>query len=216
MNRKTLAASMITLFVVVLAILMADRSGRWAVAQEGASGSESSAEGGAAPTAPDYPPEPDAPEEVVSWRVVGSALKPRENDVNYITPGHGGCVYVSAGDISTVWNIPVHLPQGALVDSLRMYFYDSTLGESLAYLTAYDFNGNIAQEWSVKSVGTSGYGFNDTGLINHTIDYSFYSYVLNWKPNNAGSSMQLCGVRIFYTAPMFGAGFVPVIHNENP
>lgn len=215
MNRRMIFASVAVPLVLATVALMVLHYSR-ASAQEDSVAPASSAESGSPLALPNYPPEPAAPEAVISWRVVGSALRPRENDVNYLTNGTGGCVYVTAGDISTVWNIPVQLPQGALVDIVRFYFYDLTPGTSTAYFTIYDLYGSIIQEWDVSSLGNSGYGFNDTGLINHTIDYGPYSYALNWRPSNAGSSMQLCGFRVFFTAPMFGAGFVPVIHNENP
>lgn len=159
---------------------------------------------------------PEGPAETVSWRIVGSALKPRENNVDYVTSGSGGCVHVSGGSSFTVWNAPVHLPQGALVETLRMYYHDTSGSNSSGWLTVYDLYGDIVQEWTVNSSGNLGNSFNDSVVINHTIDYSVYSYVLNWRPNVTGSTMQLCGFRVFYTAPMFGAGFVPVIHNENP
>ncbi len=136
--------------------------------------------------------------------------------MNYLVGGQGGCVYATAGFSSTVWNIPVQLPQGALVNSLRMYYDDTSGSSSDGFFTVYDLYGNIVQEWYVGSLGASGTGFNDTLEINHTIDYNLYSYVLNWRPNVTGSTMQLCGFRVFYTAPLFGAGFVPVVHKENP
>lgn len=215
MNRRMIFASVAVPLVLATVALMVLHYSR-ASAQEDSVAPASSAESGSPLALPNYPPEPAAPEAVISWRVVGSALRPRENDVNYLTNGPGGCVYVTAGDISTVWNFPVQLPQGALVDNVRFYFYDLTPGTSTAYFTIYDLYGSVVEEWDVSSLGNSGYGFNDTGLINHTIDYDPYSYALNWRPSNAGSSMQLCGFRVFFTAPMFGAGFVPVIHNENP
>ena len=62
-----------------------------------------------------------APEALVSWRVIGSAFNPRENDVSYRVDSNGGCTYVTAGDASTVWNTPIALPNGSRIDTLRMY-----------------------------------------------------------------------------------------------
>jgi hypothetical protein len=149
--------------------------------------------------------------ELVSWRVVGSALKPRESDVSYTTSSSGGCTYVTAGDNFTVWNIPVLIPNGAVLDTLRIYYYDTSGSDSTAWLTSYDLYGAIAEEWSVSTSGNSGNSFNDSAQINHTVDYSVYSYLLNWRPGVSGSTMQLCGFRIFYIPPPFGWGFIPAV-----
>lgn len=162
----------------------------------------------------DVPDSPDAPDALISWRVTGSALKPRENDVSYTVNGSGSCVHISAGDASTVWNITPMLPQGAVVDTLRMYYYDTSGSDSSAWFTIYDLYGTLVDEFSVSTSGTSGNSFNDSAQINHTIDYSVYSYLLNWRPSVTGPTMQLCGFRIFYTPPFFTAGFLPAVTKD--
>lgn len=157
------------------------------------------------------PASPDTPDALISWRVVGSALKPRENDVSYTVSPSGGCVYVTAGDANSVWNFAPHLPQGAVVDTLRMYYNDTSGSNSTAWFTVYDLYGELVQEWSVSSSDNFGNSFNDSAQINHTIDYSLYSYLLNWRPVVTGSSMQLCGFRVFYTPPPFGAALLPAV-----
>lgn len=152
-----------------------------------------------------------APDALVSWRVIGSALKPRENDVSYTVGSNGSCTYVTAGDASTVWNFAPDLPQGANVETLRMYYYDTSGSNTSAWFTVYDLYGEIVQEWSVSSIGNSGNGFNDSTTINHTIDYSVYAYLLNWRPIASGSTLQLCGFRVFFTPPPFGLQFLPAI-----
>lgn len=156
------------------------------------------------------------PEGLVSWRVAGSALKPRVNDVSYTVSGGGGCTYVTSGDAFTVWNIPVDLQNGSVVDTLRMYYYDSSGSNTTAWFTVYDLYGGIVEEWNVSSNTNAGNSFNDSAQINHTIDYSVYSYLINWRPIVSGSTIQLCGFRIFYDAPGFGAGYLPAIRNGSP
>lgn len=156
-----------------------------------------------------------APEGLTSWRVIGAALKPRENDVSYSVNSSGGCTYVTAGDDSTVWNVPVDLPQGSEVDTLRMYYYDTSGSNMQAWFTVYDLYGNIVEEFSVSSSGDAGNSFNDSDPINHTIDYSTYAYLLNWRPVGSGSGLQLCGFRLFYNPPFFGLGFLP-FYGNNP
>lgn len=157
----------------------------------------------------------NAPDALVSWRVSGAALKPRENDVSYAVGSGGSCTYVSAGDASTVWNIEPNLPQGATVDTLRMYYDDTSDSNSSAWFTVYDLYGSIVNEWPVYSSGNGGYSFNDSEAINHTIDYSVYSYLINWRPNGTGSTLQLCGFRVFYEPAPFGVAFLPTIQ-KNP
>lgn len=163
---------------------------------------------------PYTPDVPDAPDVIVSWRVIGSALKPREDDVSYTVNTNGSCTYVSSGDTFTVWNITPMLPQGAVVDTLRIYYNDTNASNSTAWFTVYDLYGAIVDEWSVSTSGNTGNSFNDSDTINHTIDHSLYAYLLNWRPNVSGSTMQLCGFRVFYTPPPFGLAFLPAVTNN--
>jgi hypothetical protein len=150
----------------------------------------------------------------ISFRITGSTLKPRENDVAYTVDINGSCVYVTAGDNNTVWNAPVTLPNGSLVDTLRIYYYDTSGSNTTAWFTIYDLYGAVVQEWSVSSSTSGGNSFNDSNQINHTIDYSVYNYVINWRPIVTGSAIQLCGFRIFHTPPAYGLGFIPAAFNK--
>lgn len=163
------------------------------------------------PAAANLSESPNEANALISWRVTGAALKPRENDVSYGVDGNGSCTYVTAGDAFTVWNIAPDLPQGAVVDTLRMYYNDTSASNFTAWFTIYDLYGTIVDEWSVSSNTNTGNSFNDSAQINHTVDYSVYSYLLNWRPIATGSALQLCGFRIFYTPPPFGLGFLPTV-----
>ena len=160
--------------------------------------------------------EPESPEALISWRVTGSALKPRENDVSYATNTTGACTYVTAGDEFTVWNIPVQVPQGSVVDTVRMYFDDTSGSNTTGWFTIYDLYGEIVDEWAVSSSGDSGLSFADTDPIDHTVDYSTYSYMVNWRPVVTGSTLQLCGFRVFHDTPFFGTGFLPFFQSDSP
>lgn len=141
-----------------------------------------------------------APVTYANFRVPGSTLRPRSSGVTFSPSGSGGCIYATSSP-SDVWNTPIYLPQGATVNTLRMYYYDTSASDSNAWFTIYDLYGNIVEEWSVQTSGTFGNSFNDSVAIDHTIDYSVYSYALNWRPAVADSTMQLCGFRLFYTPP---------------
>ncbi|MEE4242857.1 MAG: hypothetical protein V2I36_15420 [Desulfopila sp.] len=139
---------------------------------------------------------------VKDLRISGTALKPRANDVDYIATAGGGCFYVSGGNSSQVFNTPVYLPERTTVHTLRMYYDDtSSSTNSRAWFSVYDLYGDLVEEWSLDSVGSAGNGFNDSATINHIIDYSTYSYMINWRAYDDGSDTQLCGFRIFYTPP---------------
>jgi hypothetical protein len=155
---------------------------------------------------------PNAPTYNSSIRFVGSTLRPRQNDVSYTTNGNGSCVYVTAGDASTIWNFPLALPEGAKVEWLRMYYYDADGSHNTSgWFTKYDLYGGLVQEWAVNSTGSAGNSYSDV-LISptETIDYGAFSYVLNWRPVAITSTLQLCGFRLFYTAPVGGI-YLPVV-----
>jgi hypothetical protein len=130
-------------------------------------------------------------------RIVGSALKPRQSGVTWATNGSGGCVYATASP-STVWNTPLYLPQGAQVTTLRSFYDDTSASNFQTWFTIYDLYGAIVDEFSAPSVGATGQDFNDSLPINHVINYSLYSYAINYRPVATGSTLQFCGVRIFY------------------
>jgi hypothetical protein len=154
---------------------------------------------------------PELLQVVRSQRITGSAVRPRDSVVDFDVSGTGGCIYAE-NNAFDVFNTPIWLPQGATVNQLRMYYNDTSASNSTAWFTVYDLYGVIVNEWSVSSTGSSGLGFNDSPLIDHTIDYNTYSYLLNWRPVVAGTAMQLCGFRIFYESP-FGVQYLPYVEN---
>lgn len=147
-----------------------------------------------------------------SQRITGSALRPRDSIVDFNINSTGACIY-AVNNAFDVFNTPIWLPQGATVNQVRMYYNDTSASNSTAWFTVYDLYGEIVDEWSVSSAGNLGNGFNDSPVIDHTIDYSSYSYLLNWRPVVAGTTMQLCGFRIFYEAPPFGIQFLPYVEH---
>jgi hypothetical protein len=145
-------------------------------------------------------------------RFSGSTLRPRENDVNYTTSEDGGCVYITSGDAITIWNLPLALPEGAEVQYLRIYYYDQDADNNTrGWFTKYDLYGQIVSEWGVNSED-GGNDYRDVLITpTETIDYSAYSYVINWRPTGTGPNLQLCGFRIFYYYPMYSYNFIPWI-----
>jgi len=132
-------------------------------------------------------------------RIAGSVLRPRGSEPTF-TSISGGCIYAQSEGWQ-VWNAPVYLPQGATVTDMRYYFYDGSSTDSWAWFTVYDYEGFVEDEWGAASFGNTGSGYVNVGPINHVIDYANYSYVVNWRPVVAGSTMKVCGFRIWYTMP---------------
>lgn len=145
-------------------------------------------------------------------RLPGSALRPWASGVGFDVGSGGGCIYNTGGEPTEVWNTPLTLPEGATVNTVRMYYDDHSDLNSTGWFTVYDQFGAVVEEWHMASSGNSGNGFVDTfPVIEHIVDYSRYSYALTWRPLQQGVTMQLCGFRIFYEPPPFGLSFLPLV-----
>lgn len=134
------------------------------------------------------------------YHVTGTGLRPRESSVNWAS-GRPGCLYLVSGATSVVFNIHMDVPNGARVDYLRLFFYDTSASDSMSWVTRYDDTGGISDITSVSSSGSTGYGTMLSPLLEHIVDSVNYSYLLNWRPNVIGSTMQLCGLRVAYRLP---------------
>ncbi|MBN1641111.1 MAG: hypothetical protein JXA09_07735 [Anaerolineae bacterium] len=146
-------------------------------------------------------------------RVAGSALRPRESNVGWDSSASGGCLFASSGDMYTVFNTPVYLPQGATVKYMRLYYNDTSASNANAWFSVYDLYGDLVAEWNASSSGNTGEDYRTTSEFTHTVDYDQYSYLLNWRPNDLGSDMQVCGFRLYYRAPP-GAVYLPLVTKE--
>jgi hypothetical protein len=109
---------------------------------------------------------------LISWRVTGAALKPRQDNTSYTGDINASCTYVSGGSASTVWNTPIHLLNGSVVDTLRMYYYDPSALHTPAWFPVYDLYGTIVNEGSVSSSISGGNSLKDSAQMTPTIDYS--------------------------------------------
>jgi hypothetical protein len=151
-----------------------------------------------------------------SLRITGSAMRPRESDVEWREGSNGGCIYASSGDELTVWNTPVYLPQGSTVKYLRMYYDDQNATINCqAWFTVYDLYGEVVEEWETCSTGT-GRTFATSSEFTHTVDYDLYSYAVNWRPWNLGDDMQVCGFRILYHTPPGAVALPLVLKDASP
>lgn len=135
------------------------------------------------------------------YHVTGSALHPRDSSVGWNTGGSGGCLYVTSGSPSVVFNLHQEIPNGARIDYLRIFYYDTSASDSNSWVTRYDDSGGIEDVAVASSTGTAGYGTNLSAYVGHVIDNTDYSYILNWRPYVLGTTMLLCGLRVAYRLP---------------
>jgi hypothetical protein len=112
----------------------------------------------------------------------------------------GGCINATANPFD-YFTIYLHLPQGSRIDYLRIYYYDTSGSNSTAYLNKYDGAANTTFLTEVSSAGNTGFGTQLSPYLGHIVDNGNGSYVLGWIPNVAGTSMQLCGLRVAYRLP---------------
>ena len=128
-------------------------------------------------------------------RVSGSAFTPRDRATSW---GYAsvGCIYATGGNDSFTQHLK--LPEGARIDYLRLYTKDTSTNDSTAWITVYDNAGQIVDLVSVDSSGSAGYGTTLSDYLGHVVDNRAHSYVLNWRPNQTGETMQLCGMRVAY------------------
>jgi hypothetical protein len=131
--------------------------------------------------------------------VAGSALHPVDSDTTWNYDGYG-CVSASTG-ASNLFNVHLDLPQGSRIDYLRIFYYDTSSNDSRAWITTYDGEGGFSDLTDVDSSGNSGYGTALSDYVGHVVDTTNDSYVLNWRANQTGSTMRLCGLRVAYRLP---------------
>jgi hypothetical protein len=122
----------------------------------------------------------------------------------------GACVSVLDTGLEFL-NLSLQLPDGARIDYLRVYYYDTDgASNGIANIRKYDGAGGTTEIASVSSSGSSGYGTNLSAYVGHVVDNANGGYVLNWEPMVTGSTMSLCGLRVAYRLPVENL-FLPII-----
>jgi hypothetical protein len=130
--------------------------------------------------------------------VAGATLVPRASSTDWTYPGNG-CI--SAAAANDIFNIHLPIPNGSRIDYLRIYYYDTSSSNSQAWVTTYNGAGGFSDLTTVSSAGNTGYGTMLSPFVNHIVDTANNSYVLNWRANQIGSTMRLCGMRVAYRDP---------------
>ena len=104
------------------------------------------------------------------------------------------------------FTLNLNIPHGARIDYLRLLYYDKSSANSQAYITSYNAQGAVNDLIGLSSSGNSGYGYQISAYLGHVVDTESHAYVLNWRANQRGSAMRLCGLRVAYRLPV-GAGW---------
>jgi hypothetical protein len=126
--------------------------------------------------------------------VAGSAFQPRDSSTTMTYEGTG-CV--TADDVISV---PVRLPAGVQVTSVRIQYNNTVPGSAGAVLfTSYDGAGGFTDHLTAASGSDPGFGnvASSTGAI--TADPANRIYVMVWIPSVTAN--QLCGGRLAYVIP---------------
>ena len=118
-------------------------------------------------------------------------------DMTYAYYG-AGCVYRTGG--SRFANHTLQLPQGAEIDYVRIFFYDSNdTYNAGVYLYAYDGYGALTQIAHVASTGTPGQSSAGSGFFSYFVNNEAEALSLTLDYGLDGNStVQICGVRIRY------------------
>lgn len=138
----------------------------------------------------------------------GSVFRPRDSDVAWHYDGYG-CISIPAGAID-YFTLHLDLPPGARIDYLRLFFYDNSASNSWAWISRYDAEGTVEDLVYAGSSGSGGYDSTLSAYYGGTVDNTNWGYMVQWVPGAAGSSLQLCGVRVAYRLALDEV-FLPLI-----
>ncbi len=85
----------------------------------------------------------------------------------------------------------------------------NALAMGQAWVTSYDDAGEYDDIAYVAFGHDYGFSTELSPLIGEVVDTLDNSYVINWRPNVLGDSLQVCGVRVAYRLPDGAGGFSP-------
>lgn len=160
-----------------------------------------SGEGQGIPVQPPGSAEEDGSPDVDDYLwIAGSSFHPRNSSVNFEYVG-AGCITSLTGGTSTneSFTVSFRLPDGSTIKGLRFYYYDSSNLGSYLTVTSYDGAGGYVDHVGVYSEGEEGFGSSYVPLTEpYTVSSFDDAFVVNWYPDEAGYTMQLCGARLFY------------------
>lgn len=146
------------------------------------------------------PDSKDAPDTIYGfYYVLGSQLQPRFSATTFAYDSNG-CLHLTGGSDNRLV-FPLLLPDGSLIQWVRIYFIDTNAATDLTFwLTTYEAGTTNTDLLSLSSTGSGGYGSVLSPSQAITFD-SAINYSLIVAPNVNDSTVQICGVRVAYYAP---------------
>lgn len=149
------------------------------------------------------------------YRLVGTTFNPRTSTTTFAY-NFNGCIYETGGTDNR-FMAPVLIPDNSVIKFLRLYFDDTNpSSDIIAWITRYQPGVTSEDLTSVASAGSSGYGTTLSDEITHTVDLTSWAYTIIIAPNANAVSNSLCGIRVAYYAPTFGAVALPLVRRDIP
>ncbi|MBN1370997.1 MAG: hypothetical protein JW987_03475 [Anaerolineaceae bacterium] len=148
------------------------------------------------------------------YNVPGSILTPVSSTTSLASAGDG-CIYADAW-AGSLLNAPLDIPPGSQIVLLRLYYDDTSASNLEAWITRYNSAGTDFEDLvHITSSGDGGHGSSYQAL-DHVTDTYNWRYVLNVRLNSPSPTLQVCGIRVMYYAPIIYGTFLPEIMRDAP
>jgi hypothetical protein len=141
------------------------------------------------------------PADAIPHWVSAANFVPRNSNTAWSYPGVG---YISrSGGTNSFFWAPLDLPHGALIVSMRLFFFDNSAAETArAWLTHYTGNSDFTDVATVDSSNVGGYGSNFVNIFHTLNNYPSgltpeRNYVINVRLPNT-SNVRFKGVRVWW------------------
>ncbi len=142
------------------------------------------------------------------WYITAGALFLPSS--SFMTWGYGGsgCLYPT---FEGTWRASIHLPDGAVLKSLWIGYYNSALSlASRGYLYSYGYDGTLIQivDMPTRSGAViTGYQWDTFYFPDVIVDNFNNSYAFAWS---GSTNQQLCYMQVNYTPPPFFGAALPL------
>ncbi len=153
---------------------------------------------------------PSAPDAADLWyRIAGATFMPRDSDMEYGYSGRG-CMYRAANVGDTQFYVDLQMPDGAIIDYLRVYYEDdSATHNARVELYSFDGQGGYTEIASATGIGSPGYGSAGIGGFSHEVDNVNESLVVLAGLPSSNDTLAFCGVRLRYHCSYPGCMYLP-------
>lgn len=146
------------------------------------------------------------------YHVPGATLRGRYSTTEFGYDGTG-CVHVNTGG-ERILNTELHIPNGSVIKYIRLYYIDTSASANVSgYLTRYQPGQQTSDLVATSSTSAfaGGYGYVVSTELNEVVNNLGYAYTLIGWPSTTGSTVQVCGIRVAYYAPLGPAAYLPTI-----